>query len=116
MQPARQEDEERENRALAAADIAGLAIARNLPHLAATAAREAARATLLVVAADPRRPSTADADILRSMAAFPVHGAPASSGARGNMVRATLEVVDRLVLTRMDLHAEGARPNRPPPP
>ena len=88
--------EEQRSRAVAAAEITGFALERNLPHMALGAVREAARSALLALAAAPHRPSGADLGLLREVAAAsPQHlaGRPAE---RKAMVRAALSVVERL--------------------
>ena len=55
---------------MAAADIVGLALERDLPHMALGAAREAARSALLALGAAPRgRLSGPDVELLREVAA-----------------------------------------------
>jgi len=90
--------EDRRDRAVAAADIVALALERDLLHMALPAAREAARSALLVLAEGPHRPAARELDLLRQVAASsPQHlaGRPVE---RTAMVRATLAVLDRLVL------------------
>ena len=89
-------DEDRRGRAMAAAEITGLALERDLPHMALGAAREAARSALLALAAVPRRPPDSDLDLLRGMAAAPPQHLAGRPAERAAMVRATLAVVDRL--------------------
>jgi hypothetical protein len=89
-------DEDQWSRAMAAAEIVGLALERDLPHLALGAAREAARSALLAHAAVPRRLPGPDLGLLRDMAAAPPQLLAGRPAERTAVVRATLSVVDRL--------------------
>jgi hypothetical protein len=89
-------DEDEQSRAMAAAEITGPALERDLPHLALGAAREAVRSALLALAAVPRRPPGPDLGLLRDMAAAPPQHLAGLTMARTAKVRATLAVMERL--------------------
>ena len=89
-------DEDHWSRTMAAAEITGLALERDLPHMALGAAREAARSALLALACLPRRPPGPDLDLLRDMAAAPLQRLAGRPAERAATIRATLSVVDRL--------------------
>ena len=63
--------ESQRSRVVAAAELVGFALQRDLPHIALGAAREAARSALLALAAAPRRLSGPDIELLREVAAAP---------------------------------------------
>jgi hypothetical protein len=88
--------EDRRSRAMAAAEITGLALERDLPHMALGAAREAARSALLALAAVPHRLPDSDLALLREMAAVPPQRLAGRPAEREAMVRAALSALDRL--------------------
>jgi hypothetical protein len=96
MEPTSYPDEDQWSRAMAAVEVTGLALERNLPHMALGAAREAARSALLAHAAVRRRLSGPDLDLLRDMAAAPSQRLAGRPAERAATIRATLSVVDRL--------------------
>ncbi len=90
--------DERWSRAVAAAQLVGLALERDLPHMALAATREAARSALLVLAEGPRRLAGPDLALLRELAAAPPQHMAGRPAERQALVRAALSVLDRLLL------------------
>ena len=88
--------EERWGRAVATAEIVGLALERNLPHMALAAAREAARSALLALGKEARRPAGPDLELLRDLAAAPPQHLAGRPGDRQAVLRAALSILDRL--------------------
>ena len=89
---------ERWGRAVAAAEIVGLALERNLPHMALAAAREAARSALLALGKEARRPAGPDLELLRDLAAAPPQHLAGRPAERQAVVRAALSTLARLFL------------------
>ena len=90
--------EERWSRAVAAAQLVGLALERDLPHMALAATREAARSALLALGEGPRRLAGPDLALLRELAAAPPQHMAGRPAERQALVRAALSVLDRLFL------------------
>jgi hypothetical protein len=90
--------DERWSRAVAAAQLVGLALERDLPHMALAATREAARSALLVLAEGPRRLAGPDLALLRELAAAPPQHMAGRPAERQALVRAALAILDRLFL------------------
>ena len=89
--------DERYSRALAAADVAGRAMAKSLSHMALAGAREAARSALLVLGEAPRRVGRDDLELLRTMAASSPRHFAGHPSERAAKVRATLTAVHRVL-------------------
>jgi hypothetical protein len=90
-------DDDPRGRALAAAEIVGMALERDLPHMALGAAREAARSALLALAAvpGPRLPDR-DLGLLRDLAASSPQRFAGRPAERAAVVRATRALVGGL--------------------
>jgi hypothetical protein len=91
-----QHDDQR-SRAMAAAEITGYALERDLLSMALSAARETARLTLLALAAGPYRLSGPDMGLLRDMARTTSQHLAGQPAKRTAVIRATLSAVDRLL-------------------
>jgi hypothetical protein len=92
---------------MAAAEIAALALERDLPHMALDAAREAARSALLVLAAGRHQVSSLELERLRDMAGATSQHLAGRPAERTAMVRAALSVVDSLLSRVSPLPGEG---------
>jgi DNA invertase Pin-like site-specific DNA recombinase len=89
---------DRHGRALAAAALAAAALERNLPAAAMVAARAAARAALLALAAPGLRPAPAELETLREMAAWaPWPQATRRGAAREELPAATISAIAQLL-------------------